>query len=119
MYCINLSQVWVDTIGIIEAAKEVDGLSLHMCFLWIKYQIIFAGNLHEVLQVGIMFCLSAAVDSDVVCNSNTSLALFEDLVHLLEDVLGADKAKGKSQEVVSSEGTVECCKQAGVLFEDD
>ena len=38
---------------------------------------------------------------------------------LLEDVLGTDEAKGKSQEMVSSEGTVECFKQAGVLVKDD
>ena len=44
----------------------------------------------------------------------------EDLVHLLlEDVLGADKAKCKSQEAVPSEGTVESCKQAGVLVKDN
>ena len=67
-----------------------------------------------------MFCLTAAFDGDIVCNSNTSLALFEDLVHLLlEDVLGADQAKGKLQEAVSSKGTVECHKQAGVLVEDE
>ena len=66
-----------------------------------------------------MFCPSAAVDGDVICNSNTSLAPFEDLVHLLEDVLGTDEAKGKLQETVSSERAVECHKQAGLLVEDD
>ena len=110
----------MDTIGIVEAAEEIDGSSLHVCFLWIKHQIIFVGNLHEVLQAGIMFCLSTAMDSDVICNSNTSLALFEDLIHLLlEDVLWTDEAKGKSQQTVSSEGTVESCKQTGVLVKDD
>ena len=49
MYGIDLSWASVDTIGIIEAAKEIDSLSLHMCFLWVKHQIIFAGNPHEVL----------------------------------------------------------------------
>ena len=50
MYGIGLSWVSVDTIGIIKAAKEIDSLSLHMCFffVWIKHQIIFAGNPHEV-----------------------------------------------------------------------
>ena len=119
MYSIDLSQVWVDTISIIEAAKEIDGLSLHMCFLWVKHQVVFARNLHEVLQVGTVFCLSAAVDGDV-CDSNASLALFEDLIHLLlEDVLGTDKTKGKLQEMVSSKGTVECHKQAGLLVKDN
>ena len=67
-----------------------------------------------------MFCLSAAMDVDVVCNSDASLALFEDLVHLLlKDVLGTDEAKGKSQEMVSSEGTVESHKQAGLLVEEN
>ena len=67
-----------------------------------------------------MFCLTVAVDSDVICNSDASLALFEDLVHLLvEDVLGTDETKGKSQEMVSSEWAVECCKQAGLLVEDN
>ena len=67
-----------------------------------------------------MFCLGAAMYGDVVCNSDTSLALFEDLIHLfLEDVLGTDQAKGKSQEMVPSERTVESCKQAGVLVEDN
>ena len=67
-----------------------------------------------------MFCLGAGVDSDVICDSNTSLAFFKDQVHLLlEDVLGTDQAKGKSQEMVSSEGTVESHKQARVLVEDD
>ena len=67
-----------------------------------------------------MFCLGTAMYGDVICNSNTSLALFEDLIHLfLEDVLGTDQAKGKSQETVSSEGAVEGHKQAGVLVEYD
>ena len=68
--------VWVDTIGIIEAAKEIDSLSLHVCFLWIKHQIIFAGSLHEVSWMGIMFCFGVAVDGDVICNPDASLALF-------------------------------------------
>ena len=60
------------------------------------------------------------MDGDVIWDSNASLALFEDLVHLLlEDVLGTDQAKGKSQEMVSSEGTVESHKEAGLLVEDD
>ena len=110
----------MDTIGIIEAVKEIDGLSLHMCFLWIKHQIVFVGNLHEISEAGIVFHLHAAKDGDVVCNSNTSLALFEDLIDLLlEDVLGTDEAKGKLQEMVSSKGTVESHKQAGLLVEDD
>ena len=67
-----------------------------------------------------MFHLGVAMDSDVICNSDTSLAFFEDLIHLLlEDVLGTDQAKGKSQEAVSSKRTVENCQQAGVLVEDD
>ena len=67
-----------------------------------------------------MFCLGAAVDSDVICNSDTSLAFLKDLIHfLLEDVLGTDQAKGKLQEMVSSKRTVESCKQAGVLVEDN
>ena len=49
MYGIDLSSVWVDTISIVEVAKEIDSLSLHICFLWIEHQIIIAGNLHEVL----------------------------------------------------------------------
>ena len=44
MHCIDLSQVQVDTIGIMEAAKEIDSLS----FLWIEHQVIFAGSLHEI-----------------------------------------------------------------------
>ena len=67
-----------------------------------------------------MFCLSVAAYGDVVCDSDTSLAFFKDLIHfLLEDVLGTDHAKGKSQETVSYERTVENCKQAGVLVEYD
>ena len=70
--------------------------------------------------MSIMFCLSVAMNGDVICDSNASLALFKDLVHLLlEDVLGTDKAKGKSQEMVSSKRTVECYKQAGLLVKDD
>ena len=66
-----------------------------------------------------MFCLGVAMYGDVICNSDASLALFEDLIHLfLEDVLGTDQAKGKLQEMVSSERTVESHKQAGVLVED-
>ena len=50
-----------------------------------------------------MFCLCAAMYDDVVCNSNISLAFFEDLINLfLEDVLGTDQTKGKLQEVVSA-----------------
>ena len=44
----NLSCIWVDTFGIIQAAKEIDGFSLHVCFLWVEHQVVFAGNLHEV-----------------------------------------------------------------------
>ena len=57
---------------------------------------------------------------DVICDSDASLAFFEDLVHVfLEDVLGADQAQGKSQEAVSTKGTVEGSEHAGVLVEDD
>ena len=67
-----------------------------------------------------MFCLGAAMQGDVIRDSNTSLAFFEDLIHLfLEDVLGTDQTKGKSQEVVSTEGAVESSEQAGVLVEDN
>ena len=60
------------------------------------------------------------MDGDVICYSDASLALFKDLIHLLmEDVLGTDQAKGKLQEMVSSEGTVESHKQAGLLVEDN
>ena len=58
--------------------------------------------------------------SDVICDSDTSLAFFEDLIYLfLEDVLGTDQTKGKLQEVVSTKGAVESSKQAGVLVKDD
>ena len=67
-----------------------------------------------------MFCLSVAMYSHVICNSDTSLAFFKDPIHLfLEDVLGTDQPKGKSPEAVSTEGTVESSEQAGVLVEDD
>ena len=67
-----------------------------------------------------MFCLSAAMYGDVVCDSDTSLAFFEDLIHLfLEDVLGTDQTKGKSQEVVSTKRAVEGSEHAGVLVKDD
>ena len=69
--------------------------------------------------MGVMFCLGAAMDSDVICNFHASLALLWDLIHLLlEDILGTDKAKGKLQET-SSKGTVEGCEQAGFLVKDD
>ena len=59
------------------------------------------------------------MDSDVFCNSD-SLALLEDLIHLLlEDALGTDQAKGKLQEMVSSKRTVESHEQAGLLAKDD
>ena len=67
-----------------------------------------------------MFCLGLAMDGDVICDSDTSLAFFKDLIHfLLEDFLGTDQAKGKSQEMVSSKRTVENHKQAGVLVKDN
>ena len=67
-----------------------------------------------------MFHLGVAMYGDVICNSNTTLAPFEDLIHLfLKDVLGTDQAKGKSQEMVSSERAVESHKQTGVLVEDN
>ena len=67
-----------------------------------------------------MFCLSVAMYSDVVCNSNTSLAFFKDLIHfLLEDVLGTDQAKGKLQEAVSTERAVKSSEHAGVLVKDN
>ena len=48
MYSIDLAWVWVDSIGIVETAKEIDGLGLHMCFLWIEHQVIFMSNMHEI-----------------------------------------------------------------------
>ena len=67
-----------------------------------------------------MFHLGAAMYGDVVWDSDTSLAFFEDLIHLfLEDVLGTDQTKGKSQEAVSTERAVEGTEHAGVLVEDD
>ena len=67
-----------------------------------------------------MFHLSAAVDGDVICNSDTFLAFFKDVIHLLlEDVLGTDQAQVKSLEMISSKGAVESFKQAGVLVKDN
>ena len=67
-----------------------------------------------------MFCLGAAMHGDVICDSDTSLGFFKDLIHLfLEDVLGTDQTKGKLQEAVSTKGAVESSKQAGVLVKDD
>ena len=48
MYSIDLAQVQVDTIGIVDTAKEIDGLGFHMRLLWIEHQVIFAGNSHEI-----------------------------------------------------------------------
>ena len=48
MSCIDLSWVWVDTIGIVKAAKEIDGLGLHVCLLWVEHQVVFASSLHEI-----------------------------------------------------------------------
>ena len=47
---VNLPWVWLDTIGIIKAAKEIDGLGLHVYFLWIEHQVIFAGNMHKICR---------------------------------------------------------------------
>ena len=67
-----------------------------------------------------MFCLGAAMYCDVVCDSDTSLAFFKDLIHLfLEDVLGTDQTKGESQEAVSTERAVEGSEHAGVLVKDN
>ena len=75
--------------------KEVYGWGLYMHFLWVEHNSILAGYLHEVPKMGIMFCLSAAMNGDVIGNSDTSRALFEELVYpLLEDVLQADQTKG-------------------------
>ena len=48
MYSIDFSRVWVDTISIVEASKEIDGLGLHMCLLWVEHQVVCAGNSHEI-----------------------------------------------------------------------
>ena len=78
-----------------------------MHFLWIKHNSILVGYLHEVLQMGIVFCLSATMYGDVISNSNTYRALFKELVHLLlEDVLQTDQTKGKMQEMVPPKGAV-------------
>ena len=105
---IDLLQVQVDTIGIVWAAKEVYSRGLYVHFLWIEHNSILVGYPLEVLQMGIMFCHSMTMYGDVIGNSNTSRAFFEELVHLLlEDVLWADQAKGKMQETVPSKGAVE------------
>ena len=63
-----------------------------------------------------MFCLSAAMYGNVICDSDTSLAFFKDLIHLLlEGVLGTDQTKGGLKEAVSAKGTVGGGEQAGVL----
>ena len=54
-----------------------------MHFLWIEHNFIAVGYLHEVPQMGIMFCLSTTMYGDVIGNSDTSRALFEELVDLL------------------------------------
>ena len=79
-----------------------------MHFLWIEHNSILAGYPHEVPKVGIVFHLSATMYGDVIGDSNTSRALFEELIHLLlEDVLLTDQAKGKMQERVPPKGAVE------------
>ena len=48
MYSVDLAWVQVDSIGIVETAKEVDGLGLHVCLLWVEHQVIFVGNMHKI-----------------------------------------------------------------------
>ena len=68
--------------------KKVYSWGLYMCFPWVEHNSILAGYLHEVMQMGIMFCLSVAMYGDVISNSNMSRALFKELVNLLlEDFL--------------------------------
>ena len=45
----NLAWVQVDTVGIVETAKEIDGLGFHVHLLRVEHQVIFVGNLHEIL----------------------------------------------------------------------
>ena len=90
-----------------------------MHFLWIEHNSILVGYLHEVMQMGIMFCLSATMYGDVISNSDTSGALFEELVYLLlEDVLWADQTKGKTQEAVPPKGAVEGSEETSFFIKN-
>ena len=48
MCSVDLAWVQGDSIGIIETAKEIDGLGFHMRPLWVEHQVIFASDSHEI-----------------------------------------------------------------------
>ena len=48
MYGIDLAWVWVDSTGIVETSKEVDGLGFNMCLLWVEHQVILVSDSHEI-----------------------------------------------------------------------
>ena len=48
MYSIDLAWVWLDSIGIVETATEIDGLGFNVCLLWVEHQVIVVNNSHEI-----------------------------------------------------------------------
>ena len=112
-------QVWVDTISIIEAAKEIDSLNLHMCFCGLNTKSYcmqsawgFISGHHVLPQCshGQWCCLQFWCILGTLLGSGPSSS---GRCH------GNRWGQRKLQKMVSSEGTVECHKQAGLLVKDD
>ena len=120
MNSFNLPGVRVNSILVVETSEEFDCWCFNMSLLLVENESVFPCSLHQSSKAGIMLGFGFPMYSDVVSDSNASFTLFQDLVHpLLEDVLGADKSEGESKETVSAERAVECCKQAGIVVQDN
>ena len=64
---------------------------------------MFSGNLHEVVESGVVLLEILSMDAEVIGDSNDTCALFQDLVNLLlEDVLAGDKSWGQATKAISA-----------------
>ena len=77
---------------IVDMSKETNLLLCNTAFVYVEDESMFSGNLHEVVESGIVLLKILSMDAEIISNSNDTCALFQDLVNLLlEDVLAADK----------------------------
>ena len=88
---------------IIDMSKETNLLLCNTAFVYVEDESMFSGNLHEVVESGIVLLEILSMDAEVIGYSNYTCTVFQDLVNLLlEDVLAADKSSGQVTKAISA-----------------
>ena len=71
----TLCRVWINSVGIIDHAEELDLWCFDFAFINVEHESTFLCNLHDIIEVFVVVLFIFSVDDDVVCDADGARAL--------------------------------------------